>query len=185
MNAPKRAVTLSIEISADSYEEALRHLDNLARYGAPGALPADLGERTGERAWHSISGGYHVGHVVRVDTDPAMTHDAYFAALDRYLEAERQPAAAFKRHGDPHGCPEREHSCALGTRMHCRLEAGHQPLGHDFDPMPVPADSGLPELCGHGLILPDVEPGCGHDRAAHGTPHAMEASGPYVLEHDR
>lgn len=49
----------------------------------------------------------------------------------------------FKRHGDPHGCPEREHSCALGTRLHCRLE----PHGED-------------------------------------TPHAMEVSGPYVLEHD-
>jgi hypothetical protein len=32
---------------------------------------------------------------------------------------------AFKRHSDPHGCPERTIANCLGVRMHCRLEAGH------------------------------------------------------------
>ncbi len=74
----------------------------------------------------------------------------YHAAVGRLWSAHRAAAEAagaepspFRRHGDPHGCPHREHSCALGTRMHCRLA----PHGED-------------------------------------TPHAMEVSGPYVLEHD-
>jgi hypothetical protein len=66
------------------------------------------------------------------------------ALRERLYQARVAKASTFKRHGDPHGCPERTGPNCLGVRMHCRLEP--------------------------------------HEA---GTPHAMEASGPYVLAHDQ
>jgi hypothetical protein len=103
------------------------------------------------------------------------------------MNETKTDAPTFKRHGDPHGCPERSgHNC-LGVRMHCRLESGHQPLRHDYDDMGCTAPPDDPGCAGPGLCHRDdgVGSACGEPPEAHGTPHAMEVSGPYVLEHSK
>ncbi len=93
-----------------------------------------------------------------------------------------QDARPFKRGADPKGCGYRSGGdCAsIGVSLHCKLEAGHQPLGHDF------RASGDSPYCFHAL---HSNPNgytwtyCNQTREAHGTPHAMEVSDRYVLEH--
>ncbi len=88
----------------------------------------------------------------------------------------RLPAKPFKRASDPQGCGYRSGGdCAsLGGSLHCRLEAGHQPLGHDWK-------GDAAGRCSHWYSQGIPRP-CAEGEAAHGRPHAMEVSGPYVLQ---
>ncbi len=89
----------------------------------------------------------------------------------------------FKRSGDPGSCGYRSGGdCAsVGVSLHCKLEAGHQPLGHDYKPAPSGSHYGNTVRCG------DYRRGnagylCGQPEDAHGTSHAMEVSTRYHLE---
>jgi hypothetical protein len=73
---PQRMYQVTIEVGADSWEdtaaEIRRVLEHVEEHGPECSL---------------VSGGYSSGSHVTVRHDPAMSHDAYFAALDQYLNA--------------------------------------------------------------------------------------------------
>lgn len=81
---PHRRHRLLAEIEADSIEDIEAALNNLA-----------FEMRSNDGRLASISGGSSYSWFVRATVDESMNHDAYFAALDRYLNAEaKKPLAA-------------------------------------------------------------------------------------------
>jgi hypothetical protein len=74
MSRPQRAYTLSIEIGADTWDDVVRDLRELA-----GHVP-DHGPTCA-----SVSGSPSGGHIVTVKHRPDMTHDRYMAELEAYL----------------------------------------------------------------------------------------------------
>jgi hypothetical protein len=106
---------------------------------------------------------------------PGWGNTARLALVEAAFAGEKP----FKRSGDPGSCGYRSGGdCArLGVRMHCRLEVGHLTLGHEFA-SDLMWDDGL---CVFGYEGPDISPGCGEPKSAHGTPHATEVSTPYHI----
>lgn len=78
MNRPQRAYTLSIEIGADTWNDVVRDLRELAGH------VEDHGPTCS-----SVSGSPSCGHVVTVTHRPDMTHDRYMAELEVYLADRR------------------------------------------------------------------------------------------------
>ena len=82
MQEPKRRVTVTLDLGADSMEEAVEMLGQVA-YDAGTVL---------EDCVHS---GPSVSYVLRVHENPDQTHEKYHAELDAYLERLRNPADPF------------------------------------------------------------------------------------------
>lgn len=79
--APKRAIEITIRISADTWNDVTHCLEEYVRQiGRYGELP------------QGVSGGYGSGDIREVCLDPEMTHDRYAEELRDYLEATRKAA---------------------------------------------------------------------------------------------
>lgn len=76
MTRPHRAYELDIHIGGDSWEDVLRHLQDLAHHIPDHGLECN-----------STSGGYSANHTVHVAHRPEMNHDRYFDDLSEYLKA--------------------------------------------------------------------------------------------------
>ena len=75
---PRRAFTLSIEISGDTWEAVLSDLDYLAGH-----------IKEHGPTCKSVMGGCDSGHIVTITHLPDMTHDRYMDELSKYLEKQR------------------------------------------------------------------------------------------------
>ncbi len=75
MDKPRRRFVMTLELGADSMD-ALR-----------GDLRSILWSLDGieERPWSSLSGGPATGHILKIEFDPAMTHESYHERLQAYL----------------------------------------------------------------------------------------------------
>ena len=75
---PHRRFEVTITVSADSWEDASRVIEDL--------LPhiVDHGPRC-----NSVSGGYSAGASVDIREDPEMTHERWWEAMEAYLAAAR------------------------------------------------------------------------------------------------
>lgn len=83
MNAPKRAIELKLEISADTWQDVRNRLRDydlhyLHEYGE---IPS------------GTMGSPSVSDIRTVELDPTMTHDRYFEELGKYLEAQKSASA--------------------------------------------------------------------------------------------
>ncbi len=80
---PKRRVEFKLEVSADSIDELVAYLRNLA-------FEIQQGTRTG------VSGGYSSGAVYQTVEDESITHESWEKTLNKYLdtldEKKRDPA---------------------------------------------------------------------------------------------
>lgn len=76
MKAPKRAIELTLRISADSWDAVLRRLDH---YEFEILSSGSLG--------NGVSGGYDSGDIREVELHPEMTHERYAAELTAHLDA--------------------------------------------------------------------------------------------------
>jgi hypothetical protein len=94
---------------------------------------------------------------------------------DELLDVVEALERPFKRSGDPGSCGYR--CSSAGVSFHCRLESGHQPLGHDF--LGEWSERATDEC----VAREAADAMCGRSRAAHGRAHALEVSDRYVLEH--
>lgn len=85
MKKPARRFTIEIEIGADDWETAALALSELADHVA----------RHGPK-YNAVSGGYSSGHVVMIRERPDVTHDSYFAELERFVseQEKEQPICA-------------------------------------------------------------------------------------------
>lgn len=79
MAAPRRAIELSIQISADTWEDVRRRLFDYECYlRETGEIPA------------GCMGAPGCGDVRRVELDPEMTHEHYFQLLGEHIEAQHK-----------------------------------------------------------------------------------------------
>lgn len=82
---PKRRVEFKLEVSADSIDELVSYLRNLA-------FEIQRGTRTG------VSGGYSTGAVYQTVEDESITHESWEKVLNEYLDTldedkkEQRPA---------------------------------------------------------------------------------------------
>jgi len=67
---PHRRFTVAINISGDTLDDVKLAIREIAR----------------DRVQDHVMGGSTLGYFVQVSEDPAMTHDKYFEALEKYLE---------------------------------------------------------------------------------------------------
>lgn len=74
---PTRCLELKITIGADTWEDAVRSVQQVL---------FDLERRDGTTFGPIISGSPSAGYTVDIAHNPAQTHDAYFEALNAYLE---------------------------------------------------------------------------------------------------
>lgn len=79
MNAPERQHTLLLKLSADSREELVHALTQIA-------IEADRGQDAGV----AISGGPGYSFVMQRHVNPDMTHDKYFKQLEADLDELRR-----------------------------------------------------------------------------------------------
>lgn len=75
--APRRAFVFELKIGADTRNDLI---------GALRQLEFEIGA---EQLTEGTSGGYSSGYTYKLDVDESITHDGYFDALDRYLEASK------------------------------------------------------------------------------------------------
>lgn len=80
---PKRCYTLTIEIGADTWQDVVHDLLDLARH-----IP-DHGP-----ACSSVMGGPSGGHIVTVEHRPEQTHERYIEQLNAYLEQRKATKGA-------------------------------------------------------------------------------------------
>lgn len=74
LQPPHRRLVLTLELNADSWEDAIQALESLV-------LDLELGHcRMG-----SVSGGYSSGYLLRVQEDPEITHERYMEAVHAYV----------------------------------------------------------------------------------------------------
>jgi hypothetical protein len=79
MNAPKRAITIKLEIGADDMRELRAAFEHILYCTERGSTTV-------------TSGGYGWGGNWSVECNPDMTHDVYFAATEAWLaEQNRMP----------------------------------------------------------------------------------------------
>lgn len=84
MREPKRRVTVSLDLGADSMEDAVMAIEEVAhRVKRWGTL---LEDSASDPAFH---------FVLRVHENPDQTHEKYHAELDACLERLRNPADPF------------------------------------------------------------------------------------------
>lgn len=76
MKAPKRAIELTLRISADSWDAVLHRLNHY-----------EFEIRSTGRLGHGVSGGYDSGDMREVELHPEMTHERYAAELKAHLDA--------------------------------------------------------------------------------------------------
>jgi len=75
MNTPERQHTLLLKLSADSREELVAALTQIA-------IEVDRGQNAGV----SVSAGPGYGYVMQTRLNPDMTHDKYFKDLEAHLD---------------------------------------------------------------------------------------------------
>lgn len=80
---PVRPYELRISIGADSWDEAMRALQDIADHVAEHGVKCDL-----------CSGGPSSGYTVTIAHDPEQTHDRYVEQLTAYLAALKCREAA-------------------------------------------------------------------------------------------
>lgn len=73
MTDPRRSHELILQIGADTKRDLVNALRQMA-------LEIDMDQLTA-----GVSGGYSSGAIYAYQHDPAITHDAYFAALEQKL----------------------------------------------------------------------------------------------------
>lgn len=83
MERPKRRFDLQITIGGDTWEDVARACDEIVSH------VAEHGP-----ACTSVSGGPSSGWAVSVTERPEMTHEAYFAAVEKYLAEQREGGGA-------------------------------------------------------------------------------------------
>lgn len=76
---PRRSHEFCVWIGADTREEMIGHLFDLARRLERGEVSV------------GISGGYGSGSVYAYQHDPSITHDSYFAEIDKHLNRLSSP----------------------------------------------------------------------------------------------
>lgn len=77
INAPRRRFVLGLKLEADSRDDLVAELMNIANHIFMGKLPT------------RVSGDVHSGYVYSLDEDESITHESYVEALHRYLVEER------------------------------------------------------------------------------------------------
>ncbi len=75
----ERRVNVNIDIGADSIEEAKRFLRSLL---------FDMERIPEDEPWHSTSGGYSSGGIVKITVDKEMTGDRYRELLEEWRQAK-------------------------------------------------------------------------------------------------
>lgn len=79
---PRRAFDLTLHLGGDTWQDVVELLRTLADHVVEHGPECDM-----------VTGGCASGGHVQVIRDPAMTHDAYVAAVERYLAAGRKEGA--------------------------------------------------------------------------------------------
>ena len=76
MNSPKRRIEFKIEGGSDSFEDLANALKNFSEQIRRGEIVGPNG----------CSGGYDGGYTYEIIEHENITHDSWFANLERYLE---------------------------------------------------------------------------------------------------
>lgn len=79
---PRRAFDLTLHLGGDTWQDVVDLLRTLADHVVEHGPECDM-----------VTGGCASGGYVQVIRDPAMTHDAYVEAVERYLAECRQRRA--------------------------------------------------------------------------------------------
>lgn len=80
MDVPVRRYSMTLNLGADSMEDLIRALDQLA---FDFARHKEL-----QQNYHMVSGGPDYGYSLDIAFDPEMTHERYVEAVNAYLDAK-------------------------------------------------------------------------------------------------
>ena len=110
MQAPARAVRLTLKLDADDTQELANTLRNIANHAERGELTT------------GVSGGPCSGYIYELLVDPEITHELYHQKLRAYLEEKRKPPQEICGNCEtalPAGCG----GLFRDDGKHCRLNA--------------------------------------------------------------
>lgn len=86
-NLPRRRIVIELKLGADTLDEAIQVLDQVA-FRLHEGFPIEC-----------VSGGPGSGYSLSGSDDPAITHESYFAEIDEWRKAERLARPAAVDHG--------------------------------------------------------------------------------------